>query len=654
MRLHTLVGWALVVAALAGCSDDSDEGADDASGAGGGAGASGASGASGAGGGAAKKPGWTVLLYAAADNNLEGDMMEDVLEFAQAGSSEGVTFLVQADRAEGFLEGDVGGLGDWKGAKRLALEGGRLREVADLGEIDSGSAEALADFVAWGLAEGPRERVAVVLSNHGNLNYFAGDDQSGKHMSLEGVRGALAQGLGAAGRPKLDLVVFDACLMGSWETVSTLKPYADYLVASEEVVPGHGQDYRAFAKLVEAPETSPVDLGRHLLSTFRAYSEERGTADKITLSLYDLGKAGELDAAVGRLAGKLGGSDLTAAGPIVGAQFQRSVRFSDTLDRRASTHLVDLGHFAQNLGGVAAMGFGGEASDVAKAVAGVVVDTVIGRAYEGATGLAIYLPRPGYYTPSYDGLAAAEGWRGWLKSYGASAGQVQVRPAFAEGAALSIAPIEGNEMEVRAPLAPSVYKLVTEATLLYGLRDEGTGDFVYLGALEADVSESEVKGVWDGNFVLLTDGTTKAPALHAVSRVGSGLLKLEVPLLYVRPDADERDLMLVTLLYDGATGAAVGDAEFLINTKGGWASVDVAAVQPGPYEPLALVRPAAGGDFQLAPTGPRLVFDDPTVLDSIGTFLTFEPTPAGGEAVVGLQIYDYADNFAELADSLGR
>ena len=37
-----------------------------------------------------------------------------------------------------------------------------------------------------------------------------------------------------------DLVGFDACLMASVEVAKIIEPHAKYMIASEEVEPGHG------------------------------------------------------------------------------------------------------------------------------------------------------------------------------------------------------------------------------------------------------------------------------------------------------------------------------------------------------------------------------------------------------------------------------
>lgn len=58
-------------------------------------------------------PAWTVLVYMAADNNLEKYAIDDLNEMLAAKISDDVQLVVQIDRASGFYELGVGGLASW-------------------------------------------------------------------------------------------------------------------------------------------------------------------------------------------------------------------------------------------------------------------------------------------------------------------------------------------------------------------------------------------------------------------------------------------------------------------------------------------------------------------------------------------------------------
>ena len=68
---------------------------------------------------------------------------------------------------------------------------------------------------------------------------------------------------------KLEMIGFDACLMSSVEVASLLSNYAKYMVASQEVEPGYGWDYRFLGDLKS--NTSTVDFGMLVVDYYEKY-----------------------------------------------------------------------------------------------------------------------------------------------------------------------------------------------------------------------------------------------------------------------------------------------------------------------------------------------------------------------------------------------
>jgi cysteine peptidase C11 family protein len=81
----------------------------------------------------------------------------------------------------------------------------------------------------------------------------------------------------------LDLIGFDACLLGAWEVAVALQSRASYLVASEELEPGHGWDHRAISVLKDGADVE--ELGAALLAGYAQQAEEESSATTITLAL---------------------------------------------------------------------------------------------------------------------------------------------------------------------------------------------------------------------------------------------------------------------------------------------------------------------------------------------------------------------------------
>lgn len=72
----------------------------------------------------------------------------------------------------------------------------------------------------------------------------------------------IAAGLSTANVSQFSLLGFDACLMQTFSVVASLAPFARCHLASEELEPEHGWDYRAsLAALAQTPTMTPEELG---------------------------------------------------------------------------------------------------------------------------------------------------------------------------------------------------------------------------------------------------------------------------------------------------------------------------------------------------------------------------------------------------------
>jgi hypothetical protein len=121
---------------------------------------------------------WTILVYLAGDNNLDGAGVTDLLEMKKVGSSASINVVAQFDRAGGR-----------ETTKRYRLRKGTSLAadvVGDLGETNTGDPKVLKDFLSWGIKTYPARHYLAVLWNHGagwddsNLyaaggDYFSGD-----------------------------------------------------------------------------------------------------------------------------------------------------------------------------------------------------------------------------------------------------------------------------------------------------------------------------------------------------------------------------------------------------------------------------------------------------------------------------------------------
>lgn len=220
---------------------------------------------------------WTVLVYIAADNNLEDAGIEDFLELAQNGSTANVNYVVMLDRSDGYDDT----YGDWTDAKYFLVTKGLkpLAEnaLADLGEANMGDVQTLKDFIQYGIANYPAQKYSLILWNHGggflptsvevqkgadvsdeqrmsiasggiSANGVSWDDTNDEdYLSDLEVQEAAAYMAGLIGK-RIDLFGFDACLMAMMEVDYAIKDYASYRVSSAANEPGDGWDYATLSK----------------------------------------------------------------------------------------------------------------------------------------------------------------------------------------------------------------------------------------------------------------------------------------------------------------------------------------------------------------------------------------------------------------------
>ncbi len=172
--------------------------------------------------------------------------------------------------------------------------GGHFAPTNALDGADIRSDEAFARIGAWLSHEGTRS--AVVLWGHGRGWRGFGTNprrRDRRHWSLFELSHSMSVLRDGLGRP-LDMLGFDACLMGSWEVASAVAPFARTLVASPELEPRRGWPIASIMKWLDAaPSSDGVDLARETVERF-AKSGHRHAV----LGAFDLTKLPELDQAV--------------------------------------------------------------------------------------------------------------------------------------------------------------------------------------------------------------------------------------------------------------------------------------------------------------------------------------------------------------------
>ena len=384
---------------------------------------------------------WTVIVHLAAENNLYPFGLEDLNEMEAGIDPDQVNLVVlfdgtrNGDSAVYTIQKDPGG----KNTTIVTRPNTSVPFIPASREIDSGNVETVKAFGDWAIQNYPADHYGVIFWDHGSgifrkgagfqptsfVSKGFGWDDNGSHMDTADLSKLVPAWASRAGKP-LDIVAFDACLMGHVELAYQVKGSADYMVASEELVPGAGFDYNGFVSGIKGG-ISGRELASHMVDAFARSYEPGGSqnpstrAADYTLSAVDVNAlTGELVPALNQFSGAL-----KASLPGEKSFLLQARQATQTFYNR---DCADIGHFS---GLVQKGSVAGSVKQSAAAVEQALAATVVREAHTGkplvagvgqSQGLVIYFPTPGTgYNAKYDDPAkiayAREGWREFVKAF---------------------------------------------------------------------------------------------------------------------------------------------------------------------------------------------------------------------------------------------
>jgi hypothetical protein len=185
-----------------------------------------------------------------------------------------------------------------KGFKKLSVQ--KNESIAD--------SIVLANFIDYGISYFAAERYSLIFWNHGtgSVTGFGYDELFDKKtMSIAELQSGIRNGLKNK-KAKFSFIGFDACLMSSIELAISLSPFADYLIASQELEPGDGWDYSALLKtLNERPGIGTDSLCIRIIDSYiNLYKEKEKSLEKVTLSAISLQKTKKLEKSLNQISQK--------------------------------------------------------------------------------------------------------------------------------------------------------------------------------------------------------------------------------------------------------------------------------------------------------------------------------------------------------------
>ncbi len=590
-----------------------------------------------------------MLHYSMADTDLEPFMVEDVNELGSVGSTDDLHLRELMDRSADYGDDEVLDQGSWVGARVFDIaEPGTTELVDDLGDVDSADPATLASFIADGIEAHPAAHYALIISDHGASWPGIGPDEGAglSVLDLDEITGGIADGLEQAGVDKLDLLGFDACLMASYEVASAVAPYADRLVASEELEPGHGWDYSSLQVLADDPATDADTLGAAIVDGFAAQAGSAGTQDTITLALIDLTQMPAVDDALAEFSGALAERAATVA-PVVGRVEAQTLGFARSPDETQASHMVDLGLLASTIG-VEALDVSDQADGLVRAINDAVVQSVDGQATKGATGLSIYFPpAQDLADGAYRDVATAAPWADFLSAYYSAGDAIPAaeQPRFTNPDGEADIEYDGEGFSITGTYAAVATDNLASSLMQYAVVGDD-GSLTYIGEETGFLVEDEptAVGYYDMTSLTISDGEDSALAYTALEYADDdgGVSTLTVPLTYYAAAdvdrADPQDVLLALTLEDEITS----ETYYVLDPETG----AYGELVPDP-------------DGLIVPNVPTLANDGtetwgPTT--DVGLYadtenLTYEFTPLDPGTVIqiDLSVTDYGDNSSTVS-----
>jgi hypothetical protein len=465
------------------------------------------------------------MIYLDANNDLEADEVDDLDEMLAVGSSSRVNLLVlcarssESDEDAGYTRRAVGGMKEWTTCRLLRVEKGRLVEVEDWGKASMADGATLERFVKTAMRRWPARHYALNLNDHG-LGWpgCCGDDSENDKdgaglLTLPVIEASLGRALGER---KLDLLGFDACLMGSFEVARAVAPHARCMVASEEMEPNSGWSYdRTLSALVAHPEMEAPALGRRIADDYRASFkgdvDRRAEGVDITLSVIDLSRVEAVAEALDRLA-KSCRSALSLGRDgwmrVAGARARAEEYGRSEDEGEDSADVYDLTSFADQCAAQLP-----EARAAAEALGAVMKASVLysvhGRGRPAAYGLSIFLPRKRAVLEEtdpipYDRAVGARGadWTAFLEAYTRLTGQQKQKPVL--GPVEKSASVVRDGKAVRVSAQGPVLGLDHAWFVLAQWDGKST---MLVGQFPTRPDRGgRLREAWDGSWFHLTDG----------------------------------------------------------------------------------------------------------------------------------------------------
>ena len=253
---------------------------------------------------------WAFLFYSCGhnpSNDISVELYDQLKQLSGGGLEKSAYIVAQLAPSNQVLNGVT---------TRFTVENGSLKTIKQISDriVDTGRTDEIISFYKFAIDAFPAEHYALFISGHGSgaISFFypdgknspahsiAYDDSASNSLKLFELTEAYKAVTAKLGK-KIDIIVYDSCVMQMFEVAYQLKDFADYFVASQANLAGEGIDLTEFSKFFNAStDFSALNVSKMLVN---AYIDSKTiTASERTLSVTDLSKASLVKSAIDKFA----------------------------------------------------------------------------------------------------------------------------------------------------------------------------------------------------------------------------------------------------------------------------------------------------------------------------------------------------------------
>jgi hypothetical protein len=378
---------------------------------------------------------WTIMVYIGADNDIGyyGIDKENIKSMEKVGSNADVRVIVLRDTT--YNSGDnsayVPNTVIYEIIKNENMPETIVSPIVyNFGEnMNTGDPNTLKLFINWTLVHCPAEHYCLVFSSHGSAwrknkavsenskdKGIIQDDSAGNDtLTMVELKSVLNETV------KFDDIAFDACLMGSLETIYQIKDFTNYIIGSEEAT--NASVRFPYDTILQSLINDPNQGGETLASNIVNEYYYRAIAKNYiigTMSAFRTSCFNSLCTRVDNFAHQLEDNLVNYRSEIMTARNQVE-SFSHAHDAgELRDCFIDLYHFAQLVEQyVPVQKLKDAANSVMQGINNVKVNEWHWIGHPNAHGLHIYFNKDEYYGITYDTLDFSKQtrWNEFLRSY---------------------------------------------------------------------------------------------------------------------------------------------------------------------------------------------------------------------------------------------